>query len=317
MRLSTNTIFQSNNNRLMDLQSDLSKLNNQIATGKRVNSPADDPIAAARILELNHAKDANDIYTNTRKSARTMLETYETNLSSVTSIVQDIQAALVAAGNGAYDDEQRANIATELQSKLETLTNLANAQNAQGNYLYTGSDSGTAAFQTDSTTGDLEYMGNTARLKLQIVAPRFDANGDLSTDNQMSVTFTGDTVFQANSNDIFDTLKSAITLLNTPITDSTTETTFRTGLADSISKVQSTLDQVLNVRAEVGSKLNQLETLDTTAKDLDLQYDTSLSSLQDLDYAQALSDLSKKNIILEAAQKAFVATSTVSLFKLI
>ena len=317
MRLSTNTIFQSNNNRLMDLQSDLSKLNSQIATGKRVNTPADDPIAAARILELNHAKDANEIYTNTRKSARTTLETYETNLSSVTTIVQDVQAALVAAGNGGYDDEQRANIATELQSKLETLTNLANGQNAQGNYLYSGSDSGTAAFQANATTGDMEFKGNTARLKLQIVAPRFDASGNLTTDNQMSVTFSGDNVFQANGNDIFATLKSTIALLKTPITDSTTSTTFRTGLADSISKVQSTLDQVLNVRAEVGSKLNQLDTLDTTAKDLDLQYDTSLSSLQDLDYAQALSDLSKKNIILEAAQKAFVATSTVSLFKLI
>lgn len=317
MRLSTNTIFQSNNNRLMDLQGELSKLNDQIATGKRVNSPADDPIAAARILELNHAKDANEVYTNTRKSARTMLETYETNLSSVSAIVQDVQAALVAAGNGGYNDQQRANIATELQSKLETLTNLANGQNSQGNYLYAGSDSGTAPFQVNATTGNMDFMGNTARLKLQIVAPRFDSSGTLTTDNQMNVTFTGDQVFQAGGNDIFATLKSTIALLNTPITDSTTSNTFRTGLADSIGKVQATLDQVLNVRAEVGSKLNQLDTLDTTANDLDLQYDTSLSSLQDLDYAQALSDLSKKNIILEAAQKAFVATSTVSLFKLI
>lgn len=316
MRLSTNTIFQNNQNRLMDLQSDLSKLNNQISTGKRVNTPADDPIAAARILELNHAKDVNETYSNTRKSARITLETYETNLSSVTSVVQDVQAALVAAGNGGYDNQQRANIATELQNKMETLINLANAQNAQGNYMYAGYDTGNPAFKDDGS-GNFTYQGDNSRLKMQIVAPRFDSSGNLTTDNQMQVTFTGNTVFQANGNDVFAVLKSTISLLNTPITDATTESNFRTGLADSIGKMQGVLDQVLNVRAEGGSKINQLDTLDSSSSDLELQFNTSLSGLQDLDYSKALSDLSKKNIILEAAQKAFIATSTVSLFKLI
>lgn len=316
MRLSTNTIFQGNTNRLMDLQNDLNKLNNQITTGKRVNSPADDPVAAARILELNNAKTVNDIYTNTRKTATTTLETYETNLTSVTSVIQDVQSALVAAGNGSYDDAQRSSIATELQSRLETLLSLANAQNSQGNYMYSGAKTGSAAY-VDDGSGNLTFNGNSTRMRMQVVAPRFDSLGNLTTDNQMNVTFTGDNVFQANGNDLFATLKNTITLLNTPITDSTTQANFTTGLADSISKVQGSLDQVLNVRAEIGSKLNQIDTLDVTGNDLSLQYDTSLSSLEDLDYNQALSDLSKKNIILEAAQKAFIATTSTNLFDLI
>lgn len=317
MRLSTNTIYQGNTNRLMDLQNDLNKLNTQIATGKRVNSPADDPVAAARIQELNTAKDMNEMFTNTRKTARTALESYETNLNSITSVIQDVQSALISAGNGAYDDAQRASIATELQSRLESLMSLANARNAQGNFMYSGFDTGSAAFVEDSVTGDITFNGNSARLKMQVLAPRFDSSGNLTADNQMSVGFTGDQVFQANGNDVFATIQNTIDLLNTPITDSTTKANFTTGLADSIAQMQGALDQVLNVRAEIGGKLNQLDTLDTTGSDLALQYDTSLSSLQDLDYAEALSELSKKNIILEAAQKAFIATTSTNLFSLI
>lgn len=301
MRLSTNTIYQSGTNRLIDLQADLSKLNNQISTGRRVVTPADDPVAAARIQELSNAKDMNTIYTNTRKVARTTLETYEANLTSVTSVVQDVQTLLTSAGNGTYSDEQRASIATELQNKYETLLGLANLKNSQGNFMYSGYNTGTKSFDDSGT-----YQGNTSRMKLQV-----------EVQSQMKVTFSGDAVFQANGNDVFSTLQSAITLLNTDVTDAATQTALNSGLADGLNKMQGVLDQILNVRAEIGSKLNQLDTLDGNASNLDLQYENSLSSLQDLDYNQALSDLSKKNAILEAAQKSFVSTTKLSLFDFI
>lgn len=301
MRLSTNAIFQSNTNRMMDMQSQVSRLNQQISTGKRITSPADDPVASARLLELNRAKETNANYAATRKTAETTLQTYEANLSSVTETVQTIQSALLAAGNGGYSDQQRAGIANELQGKLDTLLGLANARNGQGNYLYSGYHADTAAFSNTGT-----FQGDTSRLNLQI-----------ESQSQMATTFTGDQVFQANGNDVFATLQSMISLLNTPITDATTQSNFQTGLKDSLTKMQGVLDQVLNTRAEIGSKLNQLDTLNTAGDDVDLQYTTAISSLQDLDYTQALSDLSKHSTILEAAQKAFVSTSQLSLFKLI
>ena len=301
MRISTNTMFQTGTNRLMDLQNDLSKLNQQISSGKRVLTPADDPVAAARILEINQAQQMNTTYTSTRNVARTSLETYESNLSSVTDLILDVQSSLVSAGNGAYSNQQRTNIATELQAKLDTLVGLANGKDSQGKYMYAGYDSANPAF---SSSGG--FQGDSARMSLQVDAQR-----------QMPVTFTGDQVFQANGNDLFASLQGMISLLNTPITDSTTQQTFSTGLATAITSVQESLDQVLNIRAEIGGKLNELDTLDTTGSDLSLQYTQSLSTLQDLDYTQALSDLAKKNTSLEAAQKSFVSTSQLSLFSLL
>lgn len=301
MRISTNTVFQTGTNRLMDLQNDMSKLNEQISSGKRVRSPADDPIAAARILELGNAKNMNDTYTNTRSSAQGSLETYESNLTSITNVVLDVQSALVSAGNGGYNDQQRKSIATDLQARLESLIGLANVKDAQGRYLYAGFDSANPAFSSTGT-----FQGDSNRLAMQVDVQR-----------QMSVTFSGDQVFQANGNDLFATLQSTIALLNTPVTDATSKQNLTTGIGNAITGMQGALDQVLNVRAEIGSKLNEIDTLNVNGSDLELQYTKSLSTLEDLDYTEALSELAKKNTILEAAQKSFVSTSQLSLFSFI
>jgi flagellar hook-associated protein 3 FlgL len=71
---------------------------------------------------------------------------------------------------------------------------------------------------------------------------------------------------------------------------------------------------VLNARTSVGTKMNELDALDTAGTDRDLQYSASLSDLQDLDVVAALSDFSKQQTIIEAAQKSFVQTTSLSLF---
>lgn len=301
MRISTNTIYQSGTNQLMNLQSDLNKLSIQTATGKRVNTPADDPVAAARILELNTAKDLNTNYSNIRKTAETLLQTYEANLTSVTDTMQAIQSSLIAAGNGSYTNLEREKVANELQGQLDTLKGLANTKDSQGNYLYSGYATSTVPFDNS-----YNFVGNTSRTKLQV-----------DVQSQLPVTFTGDQVFGANGTNVFNTLQDIITLMKTPITDSTTQATYSAGLATSIDNMQDSLNKVLDTRSEIGSSLNLIDTLNTTGDSLDLQYDESISTLQDLDYAQALSDISKKTTILQAAQKAFVATSNISLFSLI
>lgn len=306
MRISTNSIYQNGTNRLMDLQNDLSKLNEQISSGKKVRSPADDPIAAARILELTNSQNLNDTYASTRNVAKTSLETYETNMTSITNVILDAQSSLVAAGNGAYNNQQRQNIASELQGRLDSLIGLANTRDAQGNYMYSGHKTDTVPFVLNTVTGDMDFQGDTSKRALQVDVQR-----------QMPVTYSGSELFQSNGNDLFATLKDMVALLNTPITDATTQQTYSDGLANSITKVQGVLDQVLNVRADLGSKLNELDTLDVTGSDMDLQYTSSISKLQDLDYAQALSDLSKRSTILEAAQKSYVQTSQLSLFAFI
>jgi flagellar hook-associated protein 3 FlgL len=84
-----------------------------------------------------------------------------------------------------------------------------------------------------------------------------------------------------------------------------------------MGSLKGSLDNVLNVRADVGAKLNEIDNLDTAGSDRALQYSKSLSTLQDTDFASALSDLAKQQTIMEAAQKSFVQVTSLSLFKLL
>ena len=74
---------------------------------------------------------------------------------------------------------------------------------------------------------------------------------------------------------------------------------------------------MLSVRSDFGSKLKEIEALDDFSTSATIAYEQNLSDLQDLDYTKALSDLAKQQTILEAAQKSFVKTSSLSLFDII
>ncbi|HEY0561793.1 MAG TPA: flagellar hook-associated protein FlgL [Methylophilus sp.] len=304
MRISTNTIYQSGINKISTLQSEQVKLQGQIATGKRFATPSEDPIAAARALEISHNKEINNTFADVRTVAKTNLEGLEANLTNITNLLVSAQSSLVAAGNGAYSNLQRSFAATELKNSLDALVGLANTKDSYGNYLYAGFKTDTQPFV--ATAAGASYAGDANTQLLQVEAQR-----------QMAVTVPGSEVFQAGGNDVFATLTDIVNLLNTPITDATSQAAFTAGLATAISGMQTSVDNVLNVRASIGARLNELDSLDVAGQNKDFQYAKSLSEIQDLDYASALSDLAKNQTIMEAAQKSFVSTTQLSLFDFI
>jgi flagellar hook-associated protein 3 FlgL len=303
MRISTNTIYQSGISKISNLQSEQVKLMQQISTGQRIASPADDPVASARALEISHSKSINSKFADTRQTAQLKLNTLESNLTSVTNMMISVKSALVSAGNPTYSDLERGFIASELKTTLDGLVGLANTRDAAGNYLYAGFKTNSAPFVANASGAS--YVGDSNKQMLQVDSQR-----------QMAINATGDEVFQAGGNDIFATLQNLVTLLNTPLT-SANQAAFTAGVASGLTSIQQGLDNVLTVRASIGSRLNEIDHLDISGSDLDLQYSKSLSEIQDLDYAAALSDLSKNQTIMEAAQKSFVTTTSLSLFNFI
>jgi flagellar hook-associated protein 3 FlgL len=313
-------MYQSGISKITALQSEQVKLQQQISTGKRITSPSDDPVAAAQALEISYAQGLNAKYADTRKTAELKLNTTESSLASITSLLVSVQSSLVAAGNGAYSNQERAFIATELQGSLDALVGLANTKDASGNYLYAGQQTSTAPFDgskniaaavppaVTATVSSYNYQGDSNQQLLQVDSQR-----------QMAVNVSGDSVFQGGGYDVFASLSNVITLLNTPIatTNSLNANEYSTELATGIANIQGAVDNVLNVRASIGSKLNEIDSLNLSGSDRDLQYSKSLSDLQDLDYASALSDLAKQQTIMEAAQKSFVSVTGLSLFKYI
>ena len=299
MRISTQTLFDSGAARIGDLQSSLYKTQQQLATGRRVLTPSDDPIAAARALEVTQSQSLNTQYGTNRGYAKDSLTMVDSTLSSVTELLQNVKTTAISAGNGSLGDGERASIATALQSSLDQLVGLSNTRDGQGNYLFSGFQTTTPAFAQTAT--GVQYQGDQGQRLIQVDSSR-----------QMAVSSQGQAVFQGGGQDMFKTLSDLITQLNTPGT-----TGLSAALATADNNLGLALNNVSSVRASVGSRLQELDALDSAGSDKNLQYSQNLSNLQDLDYTQALTDLSKQQMTLEAAQKSFVQISGLSLFKLL
>jgi flagellar hook-associated protein 3 FlgL len=300
MRISTNTIYQTAIAKISDLQTAQSRLQQQISSGKRILTPSDDPVAASRALEISHAQNVNKQYASNRQIANTHLTGLDNSLGSITEQLTVTRTTLV--GNaGTLTTDQRAALSINLKSALTTLVGFANAKDAMGNYMYAGFQSDTAPFT--ATTAGATYNGDSNQLYLQVANQR-----------QMAVTFSGDSVFKAGGNDIFSTYSDLAAVLDNP---ASTDADVSNAVATALASMDSAISTVANTRSAVGTKLNELDALNDSGDSRELQYAQALSELQDLDYAQALSDLSQQQIILEAAQKSFVQTTGLSLFKYI
>lgn len=300
MRISTHTMFEYAAARFGELQSELVKTQQQIATNRRILTPSDDPVAAAQVLEITQSQSLNNRFDVNRQHAKTALGELDGTLESVTELIQDVKTSLLAAENDALNDTQRGVIATEMRGRLDQLLGLANTRDAVGNYLFSGFQSATPAFSQDAVTGVVSYDGDAGQRHIQVDAQR-----------QMSVTNPGSTVFQGAGWDMFQTLNDLAALLDTPGVPSSV------ALDTHNANLDKAMDSVLSVRAAAGARLQELDALDYAGDDRNLQYSQALSELQDLDYAKALTQLSQQQITLEAAQQSFVKTANLSLFNFI
>lgn len=299
MRISTQTLFDTGAARIGDVQSSLYKTQQQVSSGRNILTPADDPVAATRVLEVTQSQSLNTQYGVNRRYATSALSEMEGTLSSVTEILLNVSDTVISAGNGALSDTERGFMATELSARRDQLLGLANSRDGLGNYMFSGFQTATPAFSMDAL-GVVTYDGDMGQRQIQVDAAR-----------QMSVTAPGSTIFQGGGQDIFATLSDLITLLQTPGVPAAAT------LGAAKTDIDLALDNILTVRASAGSRLQELDALGYAGEDRDIQYSQVLSELQDLDYTKALTRLSQQQTILEAAQRSFVTVSGLSLFNFI
>ncbi|MEW6025001.1 MAG: flagellar hook-associated protein FlgL [Pseudomonadota bacterium] len=116
---------------------------------------------------------------------------------------------------------------------------------------------------------------------------------------------------------IFTTMTNLVNALRDSGEDSSSLGTLANKLSTASEGLKSSLDNMLTVRASVGSRMKELDYLEDQGSDLDIQYKGTLSKLQDLDIVKAISDYATQQTTLEAAQKSFKTMSGLSLFNYI
>lgn len=302
MRVSTSMIFDAGVSSMNKQSASLLHIQQQIASGRRILTPADDPVGAARVLEVTQSRDILTQYTTNQDSAMSALGLAEGQLGSATEILQNVRELIIQAGSPSLSAANRDSIAVTLRARYDNLMGIANSADGQGQFQFSGYQGSTKPFSgtvddlITNTQPDVFYNGDDGQRKIQVSATR-----------QMEVSDSGSDVFMrtGSGESVFKTMATLIGQL---------ELNDTTGLTTAITKIDQAGDNILRVRAALGSRMNEVEALGYLNQDLSLQYDQTLSKLQDLDYAKAISDLTLKQNQLQAAQESFSKISQLSLF---
>jgi flagellar hook-associated protein 3 FlgL len=377
------------------LQSSIAQTQSHISANAAFTTASENPTAAGSVANYTQALAQSTQYVTNSNSAKTNLGVEDNALAQVQNQLQALRTLTVQAGNGTLTQADRTSIATQAVQIQNSLLALANSQNGNGEYIFSGyaaqtqpfsltatgaayagdqnqrsvqiaagqtvadSDSGDAVFNqakngngtftvdagvansgsgligASSVTDATAYDGGT--YSINFTAPgtyevRDAANALVSsgayTDggtiafNGVQVALTGTpatgdafTVAPSASTSLFATVNSLVANLQSKTPTAASINQVQNKLAGSLNSLDQALAHISNVRTSVGGRLNSITTSQTVATGQQAQLQQSISSLQGLDYASALTTLTQQQTTLSAALQSYQLTQGLSLFK--
>jgi flagellar hook-associated protein 3 FlgL len=282
-------------------QTELAKTQQQVSTGERIQTPSDDPVAAVRILGIERDLNLTQQYQGNADAAENKLSVTDGILTSAADIMQRIRELAVQGLNDSNDPNARQGIAEEIRQLNETLVSLANTTDANGEYLFSGYQSNTQAFDPSTYA----YNGDSGQRNLRV------GGGYL-----VEISEPGDQIFISTNLDsstqaIFQTIEDFATALD----NDSVNTAPNNG--DFLTNMDTALDQVYNARTRLGTRMNAIDQQRAVNEASIASLENNLSQLKDLDYAEAITRLNQQSVGLQAAQQAYVKVQGLSLFNFI
>jgi len=306
MKFSTPLYFERSTQMLSDVQGKLSKTQEQLSTGKEIVRPSDAPDKAALVTRLDTQIARQQGYLDTLKSVNVRLTAEETALKNTSDVLFRIKELTMQGANGTLSAQDRQSVALEMRTLREQILSLANSQDANGNYLFSGSRASQPAFEKDDT-GQIRYLGDHARMKVNVGDNRRMNLNMPGSDTFVRVVRTNDKGENVGV-DFFQVLADAATAI-----ESGDNTTVQRGVAE-IDALQNGISEGLG---QVGADLTVVDMQTSVLDQMLLQFKTTRSDVEDLDYTEAITRLNRDQIALEAAQSSFAKISQLSLFQYI
>ena len=431
MRVSSSMIFDTGASGISRQTSALLKVQQQLASGRRILTPGDDPVAAARAMEVSQSNDVVSQFARNQEAAKGELGLEESYLSHAEDLLQRVHELALQAGSAIHNSTARKGIATELRGTFDQLLGIANSKDAAGNHVFGGFKSGTTPFggSVDAVIAgsEIDYQGDEGRREIQVSGSRYipisdsgldvfrhipNGNGYFVTnyaagntgtatidtgsisdpaawrssatqnvqikfsvnagvtsydlvdtvsgkslltggaapaavgsqraytsgqpivlksqgaepafDLGGSVAITGAaangdsfTLKPSSSQSVFASVAKLVGALENGGTTPADDARFFGDIRAGITSIRQSLDNVVRIRAEIGTRMNEIESLQSMGSELSLQYQQSLSELQDVDYAKSITEMTRRQADLEAAQQSFLRISQLSLFRLL
>ena len=293
MRVSTNQFYLVNAEQMQTTQGKVAEIQAKLGSGKQMLHPSEDPGKANLISELANAKERQNVYSKNVDAAETRLTAESAVLESMTSIMQRVTQLTVQSSSDTLGVSDRDVIATEIKALRDELLNLSNTQDLGGSYIFSGNKTGSPAFIEDAN-GVVSYNGDYGRLEINVSDVRSIAINTLGPDLFSAADFTAldDLVAELRSND-------------------------GDGVRTSLGKVNDINDRLINSYGAMAGRMAAIESQRNVIDETKLRIDELLIREDDLDYSEAVTELTKESVALQALQASFAKVAQLSLFNFI
>ena len=306
MKISTQLMFQRGSSQMSTVQSKLTQTQAQLAQGKQVINASDAPDQAATIQRLKSILNRQESYQSSLNTVKNRLQGEESTLQSVSDLLVRAKEVAVQGANDTLNPGDRKGLATEMKALRDQMLSLANTKDSNDNFLFAGSRVKQQAF-AENSSGVPVYRGDQTRMNVRVGEQRSIPINRTGTGAFVSVNRT-DTDGTAIGVGFFKVMDDLIAGLNN-------------SKGADVSRGVGELDNlqlgVSLARAEVGTNLNVVDQQTSVIEDTTLNLKTTLSSIEDLDYASAITKMNQQMLSLEAAQSSFAKVSKLSLFNFI
>lgn len=167
VRISTSQFYNTSNANYQRNFSNVVKSQQESSDQLRIRSAKDDPVGAARLLQLEQQQNMLKQYAGNVTNVRNSLGTTESTLNSITNVLQRVNELAISSGNGGFTDADRKTNAAELASLEDQLFSLMNSRDENGKYIFSGSKGDTQPY-TRNSDGTYSYQGDQTQLNLQV-----------------------------------------------------------------------------------------------------------------------------------------------------
>jgi len=290
MRVSTGQFYKVNAEQMSAGQSKVAELQAKLGSGKQMVRPSEDPSKANLISSLEDAKKRQGTYSKNVDAAETRLTAESAVLDSMTTIMQRITQLTVQSSSDTLGASDREVIAIEIEALRNELLNLTNTQDLTGAYIFSGNKTTSPAFVEDSN-GTVSYNGDYGRMEVNVSDVR-----------SIAINTLGPDLFSAADFKALDDL--VVDLRNAD----------GAGVRNKLADVNSINDRLINSYGSMAGRLAAIESQRSVIDETSLRIDELLIREDDLDYAKAVTELSKESVALQALQASFMKVAQLSLF---
>jgi flagellar hook-associated protein 3 FlgL len=267
MRITDNMLLDQAVRDLNKTRTHMQRLQSQLAAGKRILSPSDDPAAAERALSIRATLREHTSYQRALDHGLRWLNATELGLDRVSDAMQKAHTISLQMSNSTYSDSDRQLAATEVRELIQTVLTAANTRHQDG-YIFAGFQVRTPPVSlSDDTPPQVIYAGDEGVMQLPIEPGH---------------------AIQIN----FPASQMMVQALETLIEFEQRLRVSSPDLGQSVGAIEGALNPVLDAITVVGSRVRRLENIQGTLSSLDIHLEKSLSEIEDTDYAEALTQLS-------------------------